>query len=290
MINQKTFTSKVKGISLFVFFLLLIVSNIYSLEFEDISFFIFGYIGGYTLNQIYKVKMLKFIKLDIDKKTRILFLALLLSWSSSISVGYPFPTLGISLCYCIFIYNLIDNFYEKKTIIINSMLSFTLIILLTSVFFSRYYDTYREKDFSKLNYKLDNIFPGMRYIYTNQNTFLALKEMHQTIQKYKNFVLLPNYAGFWPASDYKNNLISDWPQWTEVPGGKPLERLKKNLVEHSKKGGYIILSKFSTHDYKDGFIVNQNIHNYAPITKFVEKNFKIENETNYFIVYKKLIN
>jgi hypothetical protein len=214
-----------------------------------------------------------------DKKT-ITYLAPILvllgiAWSSSISMGYPYPILclaGIILSFLILM---------EKHLTFNSKWYFRIALPVCLMAFSYNYRPYREATIFNLRYSLESVSPKLKFIKTSKQSFNKYSELKQLVNKYgKNFIVAPNI----PMANYlfnnQSKLPADWIIETEV------NRQQKRFIKiASDKKNYIFLEKSFLEKEE---CMPEIASNFSSISWFIFKNFNKIEETNYFIIYNSL--
>lgn len=265
-------TSKFKTYFKWLIILFVLTSIIYHLFYNERNASLLFYISC-ILSTFYYYS---FIQKNIKFLTPIL-LALLIAWSTAISVGYPYTMLfstGMISSFIVLFYNEIPRF--KNYLYFN----YLLLILIS---FSSFYSTrhpYRDSSIEKLNHGLDTISPKLKYIKTDEETSEKLEEIKFLIEKYgNNFIVAPNT----PMSNYifnsQSELPADWIITNEVMGR---ESLFIKLAVNKKN--YIFIEK----EYiNDKLYLNYKIL-YSEIASFIYENFNKIDETKNFLVYNSL--
>lgn len=265
-------TSKFKTYFKWLIILFVLTSIIYHLFYNERNASLLFYISC-VLSTFYYYS---FIQKNIKFLTPIL-LALLIAWSTAISVGYPYTMLfstGMISSFIVLFYNEIPRF--KNYLYFN----YLLLILIS---FSSFYSTrhpYRDSSIEKLNHGLDTISPKLKYIKTDEETSEKLEEIKFLIEKYgNNFIVAPNT----PMSNYifnsQSELPADWIITNEVMGR---ESLFIKLAANKKN--YIFIEK----EYiNDKLYLNYKIL-YSEIASFIYENFNKIDETKNFLVYNSL--
>lgn len=204
-----------------------------------------------------------------------LIVLLSIAWSSSISLGYPYPILfstGILLVYIVV-------FEKNINLKPNFLLGISILVGFSA--FSYNLRPYREKNITELNTDLSPISPKLKWIKSSRITFEKNNELKQLIEKYGDkFIVAPSS----PMTNYifnnKSELPTDWIINTEV-------NRKNNLFINlcAKPENYIFLERSFLE--KEEFIPD-NIADFSYIAWFIHKNFKPIETTKYFIVYNSL--
>jgi hypothetical protein len=201
-----------------------------------------------------------------------LIVLLSISWSVSISLGFPSPTLfstGIILSFLLFI---IEVYIPNRKLI----LFISIIICLTAFSFSEY--QYREDSIFKLKYSLDEISPKLKYIKTKKATFEKHLELKNLIVKYgENFIVAPNFCQANYIFNHQSELPSDWIIDTEI------NRKVANLIRLSSDPKNYIFMEKSFVNFED--FPKEETPKTSSVAWFIYKKFQPLEETNYFIVY-----
>ena len=220
--------------------------------------------------------MIAMLYIFLVKKKSIKYLCPLLvllsiSWSTSISIGYPTPQLfatGIILSFIVLMENEIV-IHKKYFILIG--------IPMCIIAFASNKKPYREDSIFELNYSLDSISPKLKFIKTNKELFNKHYEVKQLIQKYgENYIVAPAM----PMTNYlfngQSQLPGDWLLNNEIN-----RENKKFINLCANKKNFIFVEK--------SFVSGQEFNKYtietSPTTWFIFKNFKKINETKHFIIY-----
>lgn len=215
-----------------------------------------------------------------DKKTIAYLSPILVSlgiaWSSSISMGYPYPILCSTAIILSFIVLM------EKHIIIQSKWYFWIALPVCLMAFSYNYRPYREATIFNLHYSLESISPKLRFIKTNKQSFEKYSELKKLISKYgENFIVAPNI----PMANYlfnnQSQLPADWIIETEV------NRQKKKFIKiASDKKNYIFLEKSFLEKEE---CMPEIASNFSSISWFIYTKFNKIDETKYFIIYNSLM-
>ncbi len=204
-----------------------------------------------------------------------IFVSLGIAWSSSISMGYPYPILYSTSIILSFIV-LMD-----KKLNINPKWYFWIALPVCLVAFSYNYRPYREATIINLKYSLESISPKLKFIKSSKQTFEKYSELKNLIAKYgENFIVAPNI----PMANYlfnnQSELPVDWIIETEV------NRQQKRFIKiASDKKNYIFLEKSFL---KEEECMPEIASNFSSISWFIYKKFNKIEETKYFIVYNSL--
>jgi hypothetical protein len=168
----------------------------------------------------------------------------------------------------------------------NHASAITLFCLLIIFFQSRNSKVYRDKKLKLLKYNLVGLLPGGNNIYTNIDNHTIFSDFNNIIDKYSinNFTIVPGFAGYWPASDFRIPLSADSIQRYDVAIGHLHERVKADITKLINEGGIVILQKY------DGRLISKQKNpitrfSYYPIVLFIKNNFFKKMDTKYFEIY-----
>lgn len=199
---------------------------------------------------------------------------LAISWSVSISLGYPAPLLfgtGIILT----LITLMEN-----EVSFNPKYYFFLGLPLCVIAFASNRNPYREASIVDLDYSMETISPKLKFIKTKKETFNKHLELKNLIDKYgENYIVAPNM----PMTNYlfndQSELPTDWLIDTEVN-----RQTKKIIAICAEKKNYIFIEK--------SFVTGEDYGKYtlevSSMAWFIYKKFNKIAETKYFIIYNQL--
>lgn len=199
---------------------------------------------------------------------------LTISWSTSISLGYPAPLLfgtGITLTFITIM---------EDDIKINQKYYLLISLPICLVAFASNNYPYREDSIFNLTYSLEVISPKLKFINTKKDTFEKHLELKKLIAKYgENFIVAPNM----PMSNYlfndQSELPTDWLIETEIN-----RRINPIIRMCANKKNYIFLEKsFVTKEDYGIYTVELN-----SISCYIYKHFNKIDETKYFIIYNQI--
>ena len=203
-----------------------------------------------------------------------LFVLLGIAWSTSISMGYPYPILFSTGLILIITYNFkfeLNNLKHYKL--------FNLVIILICLIAISYnYVPYREENRTQLNYSLKTISPKLMYLKTNKSNFEKLNDCKKLISKYgKNYVVAPNLPMVHYIFDDKSVMPADWMINTEV------NKNPKIFIDIAAKNkNYVFLEKTFLNGEK---LMEVKKEDFSKIANYIYKNFNKIDETEYFIIY-----
>ncbi|CAA9459784.1 MAG: hypothetical protein AVDCRST_MAG28-3056 [uncultured Rubrobacteraceae bacterium] len=222
----------------------------------------------------------------VEGKVPIALIALLLAWSTSLSVGYNWPTLLLGPLFTIliaFAYSMSESLDPR---FIRSTLAIAGVAIVLSFGVSRPYYIYREQPSSGLTESLDGVLPGGRFIYTNPNTYDFLVDLDNAADEVsarnRTYVIIPDVPGYWVQARQTNPLPLDWPQPVELSNQYLVDRVTKEL--EAKRGETTILvQKVQAFDLADGFVPLDD--DQYEVVKYVRANFSKTDETEFFELY-----
>ena len=222
---------------------------------------------------LYSLNLLIFKKYDL-KSIFPIFVLLGIAWSTSISLGYPYPILFSTGLIVSLIYTFQFEIKEIK-----DYKFFTLgIIALCCIAVSYNYTPYREENRSQLNVSLSSISPKLNYLKTNTFNFKKLQDCKKLILKYgKNYIVAPNLPMVHYIFNDKSVMPADWVLNTEVN-----KNPKIFITIASKKQNFVFLEKTFLSGEK---LMEVKGDDFSKIANYIYKNFNKIDETNYFIIY-----
>src|SRR5690606_15927963 len=145
------------------------------------------------LMQLLFIASAGFCALKAIKDNRYLLLLLLLgiSWSASISNGYQTP---IHFSLPIFFGLSLLVFSEGKIIKTELKMPIyaTILFVFLGTFYFGYQVLYRDSNRSELNYDMGRVFPQLKGIKSDKDTFEKYNELKQLAPEYPNFTVLPS--------------------------------------------------------------------------------------------------
>lgn len=252
-----------KGISVVYISLFVVVYFVFDIKIATIfafnaCFFLVLY------NFFYKKKTFQFLSPII--------VLLAISWSTTISLGYPYPILFFSGIFLSFIVLIFDGFQ------INSKYYFWICLPFCVFAFGYNIKPYRESKINELCYSLEPVSPKLKFIKTNKQNFEKHIELKQLIAKYgKNYIVAPSL----PLANYlfnnQSKLPGDWIINTEIN-----RQFDLFIKLSSNKNNYVFLEK-SFLTKKDA--PNEKLEDFSKVGLYIYQKFKKIDETNYFIIY-----
>lgn len=206
-----------------------------------------------------------------------IFLALLLAWSSAISVGSPYPIFyytGMIVSFIVLFYKEIPKF--KFDLILQKVV---LLLLCLSSFASNRFP-YRDGAIEDLTCDLGLISPKLKFIKTDQETYEKHLEMKQLVEKYgQHFIVAPNTPLANYIFDSQSELPADWIITNEVMGRESIF-----LKIAANKKNYIFIEK----EYLEDKLYLNYMILYSQIATTIHEKFIEIDQTKHFIVYNSL--
>ena len=236
------------------------------------------------------------LKLKMNQIVTIFFV-ILLSWTSSISLGDNSPIFAMGLLgvttIILIIYILQKQNNSVRKIITKKHFPIFIIAVVCSLFvvsiFGQRRANYRDLPSEKLDYSLGEIFFELGEIRTNKNCFdyysdfISIYNSMDDIQN--NFVMLPNNSAIYPILKSRNPFPLDWMQHDEYIGAEQLLYEKIEEVLKTKKI-YIFIDK---HELKkisqklEPKKYDNYLYDYLPLV--FENCLEVEIESDFFKVF-----
>ena len=213
-------------------------------------------------------------------------IAIVTAWSASISVGYPFPTLGsgqLISCLVVVTWPFIQRKLDAR---VHTLLIAILAISLVypfSVARTRY--IYREASVAALTWPLDDVLPGGAGIRTNGNLHAFLSNLRETSESIANtgktYSILPDCPGYWVSAAQTNPLPIDWPQSTELNRQSLIDQVVGRL-EQIRETNVVLVQKDEVGGLASG---RAPLRTYA-VVEYVKEHFDLIGETEWLYIYK----
>jgi len=241
--------------------------------------FIYYFLGEdsfYTVKsgllQILFVVTAFFALLNFKKQKEYLFLLLLLSlsWCASISNGFKTPIhFSTPIVFGLFLlcYNFRDIKFSKK-------LGVFTVLLFTVTFYIGYQNIYMDSNRNKLTYNMGEVFPKLKFIKSDKETYEKYKELKTLSSKYDNFTILPSVTLGHYLTNTLNPIGVDW-----VFNHHLSNQLPAYIDKLNNKNITVFLENFEGH-----------INNYeetSDLTMYVKEHWKMVEKSDYFRVYQK---
>ena len=219
-----------------------------------------------------KEGILNFLKSDRVEIRALVLLAIL--WMSSISWGYNFPILfstPIIFVFMMWADELEPRLSKNKQTIVYAITFIGALFL----FRLAHHFVYRDGPRNEMTYKMEEVFPQLKFIYSNKKTYDLYSELKDLHTRYGDtFKTLPAF----PLSNYltktQSPLALDWVFNLETNGQN--QRIYEQLAQYE---GYIFVQK----EYKTKI---SQLKKYE-VTRFVMENFEFIEESDNFMIYRK---
>jgi len=217
--------------------------------------------------------MIVLYKIYVKKNNNyyILLLFLILSWAGSISWGYNTTVFFVAPM----IFILSTKIYKEFQTTTYKLYASILIIFSLITFYIGYQNPYNLDHSSKksdLIYKMDEIYPKLKYIYGDKETYMEYKELKSFIFNYgNNFVVLPDVTLIHYLSNTKNQIGIDWVMNAEI------NNENNKIITLLEAGKIIVFLKKKELSSEGKFGSNVATH--------IRKTWKKTNEGKYFDVY-----
>ena len=201
-----------------------------------------------------------------NKNYAILLLLLLLSWSASISNGFKTPV-HFSLPILFGIYLLFFGEIKKENLLVYGI----IIALFFGVFHYGYQTIYRDSNRAELGYKMEEVFPQLKFIKSDKETYKKFKEFNSLAKRHENFTVLPSITQAHYLTKTKNPIGIEWPLDVEINNEAKL-LLKELEANH-------VTVLMETTDFSE-----KQLKAYE-IKDLVEQHWVLVEEYEYFKVY-----
>jgi len=229
---------------------------------------------------------LVFIPLSLKQKS-LLWMAIILSWTVSLSLGSNSPVycLGIVTSTEIVLSFYILSFLNLApfTALIKKaspvIFLFSLCVFGIGVWAQQRFN-YRDKAADELSCKLGELIPAMGRTQTNSdlcNYYSEFLSIYKSIPAMKDhFVLLPNNAMIYPALKSRNPFPVDWVQHDEYIGQEKFVSDRIRRVLQNEKI-FVLIDKFNVETIADGLFPVDYFH-YSTVAKndLFLKTYKVE--------------
>lgn len=247
------------------------------------SFWLFSLVAG--------VAGFLLIKKETRELGKVGLLILLMAWSASISIGWPYPDLVSGLLMAFLLTWSLPIIHLRLTERKRGYIYFVLLVFLSSLLLvsfgsARFRFITREQPAENLTEKLDGVLPGGKGIRTNQNTYDFLQDLGAAIKISRNFgntyAIIPDCAGWWVKSPQSNPLPIDWVQKIELNKPELTARVIRDL-DSLKETNIVIVQKVEARFLMDGFIP---FSEEFAVVEYVRSHYTRVYETTFFELYK----
>ncbi|MEL6866174.1 MAG: hypothetical protein AAFP19_17225 [Bacteroidota bacterium] len=229
----------------------------------------------YWLRQAYRMGIWLFSWADWKREGQsLLHLASLLglSWMAALSWGYSFPIL-FAIPYVYVLFEITEEVEWGTTRDWNWLWRFSLLFALLLIFRYAYEFVYRDGPRSAMKWPMEQVFPALKGIYSDEATYLLYSDLKGLQEHYgPRFKTLPAF----PLSNYltqtQSPLPLDWVIRPETNGPQP------KLYQLVDKSDYYF---FIEKSYGEQLLKNPKFE----LTKYVMDHLDRIEETPYFYVY-----
>jgi len=206
----------------------------------------------------------------MDEKSLSILLMLTIAWAASISWGYAYTVLFTTPM--VFIITLmIQPHWQQPSM---QWLTTTVLIASIMVFYTGYQHPFRDGKRVSLNYNMEDIFAKLKYIHSNQETYLKYRELKALSLKYPRFTVLPSItlAHFLTNTPNPIGIDLTWNAETNNQTTLLLNKLEKQhlfiFVENSFKANRKPYQKFN-----------------SDLTMNIKRSWTIVEQRTFFTVY-----
>lgn len=205
-----------------------------------------------------------------DKRFLILLLLLALSWSASISNGYRTPIhFSLPVFFSIYAYFFLAE--KKKP---HFVLMISILIMYLASFFIGYQILYRDSPRKYLDRSMGEVFPQLKYIKSDTETYDKFSELKTLSLKYPNFTVVPSITLAHYLTGTVNPIGTDWPHDLEI---NHEARYLVNLLEQKNSFIFVETSSFNETELED-----------YSIKTIIESEWQLIERSIYFDIYAKL--
>ena len=162
-------------------------------------------------------------------------------------------------------------FFNAKSKTISVPIAGSVILLFLVTFYFGYQTLYRDSTRKELTYKMEEVFPQLKFIKSDKATFEKYVELKKLSDSYKNFTVIPSMTLAHYLTKTINPIGIDWPLDVEINDEATL--LIKQLSD-----------KNATVFMENSEFTNKELEGYA-IKRYIENNWKLLKKTKYFTIY-----
>ena len=202
-----------------------------------------------------------------DKRFLLVLLLLALSWSASISNGYRTPIhFSLPIFFSIYAFFFLNE--NKRP---HAILSSSFIVLYLATFFIGYQTLYRDSSRKNLDQSMGTVFPQLKFIKSDTETFEKYSELKSFAKKYPNFTAVPSMTLAHYLTNTINPIGTDWPHDLEI--NHQAQSLVE-ILEQKKTFVFVETSGFNETELED-----------YQIKSIIESQWQLIEQGNYFVVY-----
>lgn len=175
-------------------------------------------------------------------------LVVLVAWASSVSLGYGSPALSagaLSVALIAAVTMPAAAAAGEGSLRAAGRLMPALACVVAVIWgVSRHLNIYHERPAHELEYRLDRVLPGGRFLRTNRLTHAMIVDLERAIERAEGrpFALVPSFPGYWVKAPYRNPLSIDYANTYELSTAPLYDRVVGEL-EALRPRGVVILDK-----------------------------------------------
>ncbi len=241
---------------------------------ETMPFLLFGALAGAALGSLASA--------GPTAPARLAALALVVAWSTSVSIGITSPALAAGALAIALAAQPAAGGSRNLT---TALLVLGVLAGAPQWWRARHELVYRDRPIEQLDRPLDHLLPGGRLLRTNLNTAAFLTDLRHAIALAggERYAIVPDLAAWWVRAPQLNPLLLDWPQDTELGSPRLFQRVIRDLG--SRRGRLtVIVQKCEAYPLCDGFIELRPSH--YMIVAWVRANWTRCGETALFELYR----
>jgi hypothetical protein len=209
-----------------------------------------------------------------DRRFLMVILLLCLSWSASISNGYQTPIhfslpIFFTLYLVVFAPRKTDTEIGKTRFPAQIAAGVLLVYLIAFYTGSRH--IYRDAPREELNMNMGEVFPQLKFIKSDTESFEKYSELKTLAKKYPNFTVLPSMTLAHYLTATVNPIGTDWPLDVEINN-----EARALLTQLQQKQTVVFL--------ENALLTEEQLKGYS-IIPMVENNWKQVERTSHFTIY-----
>lgn len=205
-----------------------------------------------------------------NKKYLFLLLLLSFSWCASISNGFNTPidySTPIAFALFIFCYDIQDFKFKKIP-------GFAVVLLFLATFYIGYQNVYRDSKRPYLTYNMSEVFPQLKGVKSDEETFRKYSELKVLASEYDNFTILPSVTLGHYLTGTVNPIGVDW-----VFNHHLSDQLPEYIRKLEDQNVTVFLENFENHV--------DNYEESSLLTVYVRDNWQLVEKREHFRVYRK---
>ncbi|WP_147278571.1 glycosyltransferase family 87 protein [Marinirhabdus gelatinilytica] len=210
-----------------------------------------------------------FLKSLQNKQYRMLLLFLGFGWCASISNGFNTPVdFSAPILFAFFVFSYSETYTLKKSVGLASIAVFL------ALFYLGYQTPYLDSPRKELTYNMGEVFPQLKGIKSDAETFNKYKELKHLASKYDNFTILPSVTLGHYLTNTKNPIGVDW-----VFNHHLADQIPEYINKLEDKDVTVFLENFENHA--------NNYEETSTLTMYVKENWQLVATYDYFRIYQK---